>query len=364
MAITNKLPGMADYTLGADNGPYVPPKAATAAPTDQTQTQQPAGGKTVSTQKAMTHAYQPTIESEVYGKLGAIPEVAQAEAAYNEANDEFKKNMQIANSDWARGSGQDAQYLERAKIAEVRMNQQWGNYTGLLDRYGKSTLENQINMQGTQAATQYATKNDLWGRATSAYDTIHNADTTYNLLVDPKGNLITQGGPINARVADFENLLISAGFSKKFSEALGGVDPYNKDALTKMQAQLGTEAAASALPAPKVAEWQAFQKTVPGPELPAKVSAWIINNIIKPKAYNDINAYNAVKDANVFDGDSVHAALLDYKSKSPYYEAGAPPPSVAPMPAASDHSHHLPPPAKKPVDPRALEEARRRGIIP
>ena len=366
MAITNKLPGMTDYTLGADNGPYTPPKPTDAA---TEQPQQPTGGKAVDVQEQQTRTYRPTTESEVYGSLEKIPEVAQAKAAYTSANDEYRKNMEVANSDWARGSGQDVQYLERAKIAEGRMNQQWTNYTGLLDRYGKSTLENQISMKGTQAATQYATKNDLWGRATSAYDTIHNAETTYNLLVDPKGNLITQGGPINARKADFENLLIGAGFTKKFAEALGGVDPYNKDALSKMQAQLGTEAAASALSAPKVAEWQAFQKTVPGPELPAKVSAWIINNIIKPKAYNDINAYGAVRDASVFDGDSVQRALIDYKKNSPYYEAGAPPPGVAPVPSGAYDTgagkpHRLPPPVRPALDPKALlAEARKRGLI-
>ena len=377
MAITNKLPGMTDYTLGADNGPYTPPKPTDAAteqpqqPTDAAteQPKQPTGGKAVDVQEQQIRTYRPTIESEVYGSLEKIPEVAQAKAAYTSANDEYQKNMEVANSDWARGSGQDVQYLERAQIAAGRMTQQWNNYTGLLDRYGKGTLENQINMQGTQAATQYATKNDLWGRATTAYDTIHNADTTYNLLVDPKGNLITQGGPINARKADFENLLIGAGFSKKFAELLGGVDPYNKDALSKLQAQLGTEAAASALSAPKVAEWQAFQKTVPGPELPTKVSAWIINNIIKPKAYNDINAYGAVRDANVFDGDSVQRALIDYKKNSPYYEAGAPPPGVAPVPSAAYDTgagkpHRLPPPVRPAPDPQALAEARKRGLIP
>ena len=157
-----------------------------------------------------------------------------------------------------------------------------------------------------------------------AVSTLSNIQAQRDAFIDPKtGQYNVTGGPAGARVNRIVSLLKQVGAPDNDIKQISGMDPNSAAVVEKLQTVLGSEIARAEMNGTvRQGEWQRFQQTTPGLDIPAQASVFMLDKILRPKAQVDIDAYNAVKNKNPENLD-VRRTLSEFKALHPWYTGNA-----------------------------------------
>ena len=174
--------------------------------------------------------------------------------------------------------------------------------------------------------TQNKYKTAAADEAQNGQNTLSQALALRNLMFDPKtGKPTVNSGPYGEHIAGIAATLKQFGIGDHVIAALTGTDPNNAQSIEKLRTSLGSETARADLAGSqvRVAEFQRFLASTPNATLLPEAYKYIIDKAIVPKAQQQIQEYEAVKNLNP-QTDDVRGALFDYRQNHPWY-AGAPP---------------------------------------
>jgi len=157
-----------------------------------------------------------------------------------------------------------------------------------------------------------------------AVNTLSNVQAQRDAFVNPNtGQYNVTGGPVGARVKQAVSLLKQIGAPDDVVKQISGMDPNSAAVLEKLQTVLGSEIARAEMNGTvRQGEWQRFQQTTPGLDIPAQASVFMLDKILRPKAQTDIDAYNFVKNKKP-ENLEVRSALSDFRARNPWYNGNA-----------------------------------------
>jgi len=157
-----------------------------------------------------------------------------------------------------------------------------------------------------------------------ARNTIQEASIMRNALVDPntnKPNINT--GPLGPRIQQLAAIAQQAGAPPQMIRDIASTDPSNAALVGKLQTTIGSLMSRQELNGTiRQGEWNRFMQSTPGVDMPTAASVFLLDHIIIPKAQQDINAYNEVKDMIPEQG-GIRKTLSDYRAKNPWYSGSA-----------------------------------------
>jgi len=196
----------------------------------------------------------------------------------------------------------------------------------------------------TSYAIQANAQRDQLARAVDAQELKNNALAQRANMFGPDGKPLENAGKFGDQLNDLASIAKQAGFAPETIKAILGFDPANGDTVNKLRDAIGSETgqlqdarAASALT-------RVFGGT-PGNQIVPEASKWIIDNVIVPKADNEITTAKAIEHLDPLT-DKITAKIMEEKTSHPWFNPKTPAATSegtkAPAPAAASTSAPAP----------------------
>ena len=187
-----------------------------------------------------------------------------------------------------------------------------------------SVLEVKRPSHLAEVGREQAAWQDAYDAHNEAVNTLSTLKVQRNSLIDPvTGQPNVRTGYEAGRIQQVAMLLKQIGVPDEYIKDISGTNVNDAAVVEKIRTALGSQVAREAMRGTvRQNEWQRFQDSTPGLDMPTKASLFIIDNLLAPQAKANIDAYKAIEGKDPQNLE-VRKTLAQFKRDNPFYSGNA-----------------------------------------